>query len=151
MGLPAPLRAERDAPRTIRASTSSSAMRSPISATSCAPKKRYRAADAVEREALAGDLRDARRAAGRTPRAEEIQTRSTTSRRADAALPGPRRQGRDAGAAGRLERLLQHALRRCCSARSAGPRFGSFVALYGVAETRALIAKALAGALVTAE
>jgi lysyl-tRNA synthetase class 1 len=29
-----------------------------------------------------------------------------------------------------------------------GPRFGSFVALYGVAETRALIAKALSGDLV---
>jgi lysyl-tRNA synthetase, class I len=28
-----------------------------------------------------------------------------------------------------------------------GPRFGSFVALYGVAETRGLIAKALSGAL----
>jgi lysyl-tRNA synthetase class 1 len=28
-----------------------------------------------------------------------------------------------------------------------GPRFGSFVALYGVAETRALIAKALSGDL----
>ena len=31
-----------------------------------------------------------------------------------------------------------------------GPRFGSFVALYGVPETRALIAKALAGDLVKA-
>jgi len=31
-----------------------------------------------------------------------------------------------------------------------GPRFGSFVELYGIAETRALIAKALAGELVTA-
>ncbi len=31
-----------------------------------------------------------------------------------------------------------------------GPRFGSFVELYGIAETRALIAKALKGALVTA-
>jgi lysyl-tRNA synthetase class 1 len=30
-----------------------------------------------------------------------------------------------------------------------GPRFGSFVALYGIAETRALIAAALAGTLVT--
>ena len=30
-----------------------------------------------------------------------------------------------------------------------GPRFGSFVALYGIAETRALIAEALAGRLVT--
>lgn len=30
-----------------------------------------------------------------------------------------------------------------------GPRFGSFVALYGVAETRALIAKALAGELIS--
>jgi lysyl-tRNA synthetase class 1 len=28
-----------------------------------------------------------------------------------------------------------------------GPRFGSFIALYGVPETRALIAKALAGGL----
>jgi lysyl-tRNA synthetase class 1 len=28
-----------------------------------------------------------------------------------------------------------------------GPRFGSFIALYGVAETRALIAKALSGEL----
>ena len=31
-----------------------------------------------------------------------------------------------------------------------GPRFGSFVALYGVAETRALIAQALAGDLLRA-
>ena len=30
-----------------------------------------------------------------------------------------------------------------------GPRFGSFVALYGVSETRALIRKALAGELVS--
>jgi lysyl-tRNA synthetase class 1 len=29
-----------------------------------------------------------------------------------------------------------------------GPRFGSFVALYGIDETRALIKKALAGELV---
>jgi lysyl-tRNA synthetase class 1 len=29
-----------------------------------------------------------------------------------------------------------------------GPRFGSFIALYGVEETRALIARALAGELV---
>ena len=29
-----------------------------------------------------------------------------------------------------------------------GPRFGSFVALYGVEETRALIAAALSGALI---
>jgi lysyl-tRNA synthetase class 1 len=28
-----------------------------------------------------------------------------------------------------------------------GPRFGSFVAIYGIQETRALIGKALAGAL----
>jgi len=28
---------------------------------------------------------------------------------------------------------------------SKGPRFGSFIALYGIEETRALIAKALAG------
>ncbi len=34
---------------------------------------------------------------------------------------------------------------------SKGPRFGSFIALYGVAETRALIAAALNGELVSAE
>ena len=34
--------------------------------------------------------------------------------------------------------------------QSQGPRFGSFIELYGVAETRALIAKGLSGALVTA-
>ena len=33
---------------------------------------------------------------------------------------------------------------------SQGPRFGSFIALYGVEETRALIAKGLAGDLATA-
>ena len=32
-----------------------------------------------------------------------------------------------------------------------GPRFGSFVALYGIGNTRALIAKALAGGLVKQE
>ena len=35
--------------------------------------------------------------------------------------------------------------------QSQGPRFGSFIALYGVAETRALIAKGLAGELVSGE
>ena len=30
-----------------------------------------------------------------------------------------------------------------------GPRFGSFVAIYGIPETRALIARALAGELVS--
>jgi lysyl-tRNA synthetase, class I len=34
--------------------------------------------------------------------------------------------------------------------QSEGPRFGSFVALYGIEETRALIRKALAGELVQA-
>jgi lysyl-tRNA synthetase class 1 len=34
---------------------------------------------------------------------------------------------------------------------SKGPRFGSFIALYGIPETRALIADALAGKLLPAE
>jgi len=33
---------------------------------------------------------------------------------------------------------------------SRGPRFGSFIALYGIPETRALIAKAVSGALTNA-
>ena len=32
---------------------------------------------------------------------------------------------------------------------SQGPRFGSFIALYGIPETRALIAKGLSGEMVT--
>lgn len=36
-----------------------------------------------------------------------------------------------------------------CLARSADPGFGSFVALYGIPETRALIAKAISGELVS--
>ena len=39
-------------------------------------------------------------------------------------------------------------LYRVLLGESRGPRFGSFAALYGIAETRALIAKALSGALV---
>lgn len=33
----------------------------------------------------------------------------------------------------------------CCWARNAGPRFGSFIKLYGFNNTQALIAKALKG------
>ena len=39
---------------------------------------------------------------------------------------------------------------RCCLGESKGPRFGSFIELYGIAETRALIDKALKGELVEA-
>ena len=40
-----------------------------------------------------------------------------------------------------------HTLYELLLGQERGPRFGSFVAIYGIAETRALIGKALAGEL----
>ena len=56
-----------------------------------------------------GVVGGARRAARRRRRGDH-PARALRHRPADPALPGPRRQGGDAGAAGRFERLVQHAL-----------------------------------------
>ena len=88
-----------------------------------APKKRYRLADEVEREALAKTLGEARRApVGRERRRDPA--RALRHRPADPALPGPQGQGRLARATRRLQRFLQHGL--CSAARRgtrAAPRF----------------------------
>jgi len=87
------------------------------------PKKVYRAADEVERAALQGV-------------AEKL-----------AAMP-----------AGASAEEIQHALYEFFNmvyavllGEEKGPRLGSFIALYGIEDTRALIAKALTGAFVKAE
>ncbi len=109
------------------------------------PMKKYRLADAIDRDALEKlDAMLGALPAGAS--AEEIQTGLY-----DVARPIPRFQDMKAKGA-TLERpgvsndwfsMLYQVL----LGESRGPRFGSFAALYGVAETRALIGKALSGAL----
>ena len=110
-----------------------------------APKKRYRAADEVERTALesvAARLAILPSEAG----PEEIQHALY-----DIARPIPRYQDMNAkgatperpGVSNEFFNMIYAVL----LGEERGPRLGSFIALYGVAETRALIAKALAGEL----
>ena len=108
-----------------------------------APKKRYRAADAVERGAL--EAVSAKLAAlPPETTAEDIQHALY-----DIARPIPRYQDLNAkgatperpGVSSEFFAMLYAVL----LGEERGPRFGSFVALYGVEETRTLIAKALAG------
>jgi len=95
------------------------------------PSKAYRAATDKERAALA-DL-DARLAAlPKKVLAEEIQSEVYAVGKAHAFEP--------------LRDWFQ-ALYQVLLGQTQGPRFGSFVELYGIPETRALIAKALAGEL----
>ncbi len=112
------------------------------------PKKIYRAADAVERgaltalsdalakmpadasaEALQAILYDVGRA---VPRYQDLAAKSAT----------PEKPG--------VSNAWFNAIYEVLLGEAKGPRFGSFIALYGVAETRALIAKGLAGGLVQA-
>jgi lysyl-tRNA synthetase class 1 len=107
------------------------------------PKKSYRAADAVEREVLE-QLSHALGALPAGASAETIQTALY-----DVARAVPRYQDLAAknatqerpGVSNDFFNMLYEVL----LGEKRGPRFGSFVALYGVAETQALIAKALAG------
>ena len=110
------------------------------------PKKVYRLPDAVEREALS-KLSDALAALPADASGEDIQAALY-----DVARPLPRYQNLSAkgatperpGVSNDFFAMLYQVL----LGAERGPRFGSFAALYGVAETRALIAGALAGHLV---
>ena len=114
-----------------------------------APKKRYRAADEVERAALesvAAKLATLPADAG----PEEIQHALY-----DIARPIPRYQDLNAknatperpGVSNEFFNMLYAVL----LGEERGPRLGSFIALYGIEETRELIAKALAGGFVAAK
>jgi lysyl-tRNA synthetase class 1 len=113
-----------------------------------APKKRYRAADDVERGALEAVSAKLAELSPQTT-AEEIQHALY-----DIARPIPRYQDLNAkgatperpGVSNEFFAMLYAVL----LGEERGPRFGSFVALYGVDETRALIARALAGELAAA-
>jgi len=113
-----------------------------------APKKRYRHADGVERAAL--EAVSAR--LGQLPArasAEEIQHALY-----DVARPIPRYQDMNAkGATAERPGVSNEFFNMVYAVllgEERGPRLGSFIALYGVGETRALIAKALAGELAAA-
>jgi lysyl-tRNA synthetase class 1 len=108
------------------------------------PQKRFRAPDAVEREALAA-LDQALAALPADADAERIQSalydvgrsfeRFQTQNR-----PGP--DGRPGVALSFFSTLYELLL-----GTEKGPRFGSFVAIYGIPETRRLISMALSGEL----
>ena len=108
-----------------------------------APKKRYRAADEVERAALEGVAAKLATLPAETS-AEEIQHALY-----DIARPIPRYQDMSAknatpnrpGVSNEFFNMIYAIL----LGEARGPRLGSFIALYGIEETRALIAKALAG------
>ena len=109
------------------------------------PAKTYHVADEVEAEALRKlDAMLAGLPAGAT--AEDIQTALY-----DVARPIPRYQDLKAkGATPERPGVSNdwfNMLYRVLLGENRGPRFGSFVALYGVAETRTLIAAALSGDL----
>jgi lysyl-tRNA synthetase, class I len=113
------------------------------------PKKRHRAADEVERGALEA-LSEALAKAPAGATAEELQTiiydvGRAVPRYQDLTAKGatPERPG--------VSNAWFNSIYEILLGESKGPRFGSFIALYGVAETRALIAAALNGELVSAE
>ena len=107
------------------------------------PKKVYRAADEVERAALE-TLSAALDGLSRDASAEEVQTLLY-----DVARPIPRYQNLAAkGATAERPGVSNdwfNMLYQVLLGEDRGPRFGSFVALYGVDNSRALIADALAG------
>ena len=109
------------------------------------PKKTFRAPDEVEREALAAlDAKLASLAADADP--EAIQNAILDVARAIPRYQDPSRTGPSGGpgVSGKWFGTLYEIL----LGQEQGPRFGSFVAIYGIPETRALIAKAQAGELV---
>ncbi|BAF86378.1 lysyl-tRNA synthetase [Azorhizobium caulinodans ORS 571] len=109
------------------------------------PNKRFRAPDDVERDALA-TLDAALAALPEGASAEDIQTVLY-----DVARPIPRYQDLKAKGATPEKPGVSvewfNTIYQVLIGQERGPRFGSFVAIYGIPETRALIAKALDGTL----
>ena len=135
--------------RTIRASTGSSRYAVAYFRDFVAPKKRYRAADEVEREALeAVSAKLARAACGRQRRGDPA--RALRHRAADPALSGSKAKGATPERPG-VSNEFFNMVYAVLLGEERGPRLGSFIALYGLEETRALIARALAGELVEAD
>jgi lysyl-tRNA synthetase class 1 len=109
------------------------------------PTKVFRQPDEVERAALAAlDARLAALPADADP--EVIQSAILDVARAIPRFQDPDRKGPTGGPG--VSVAWFSTLYQILLGQERGPRFGSFVAIYGIAETRALIAGALAGELV---
>ena len=108
------------------------------------PAKVYRAADDVEREALT-NLSTALAALPPAADGEAIQNASLNVARKIERYQDHTKKSPDGGpgVSGAFFQMIYQVL----IGQERGPRFGSFAALYGVAETRALIERALAGQL----
>jgi lysyl-tRNA synthetase class 1 len=109
------------------------------------PAKVYRLPNEAERQALA-DLSEALRPLEGSTHAEALQAAVYEVGRRHF----PDTSGKSKSPDGRpgVSRTWFSAIYQILLGQEQGPRFGSFIALYGVAETRALIAKALSGDLV---
>jgi lysyl-tRNA synthetase class 1 len=108
------------------------------------PFKVFRAPDAEERQALAR-LRDVLAALPETSTAEDIQDAVLAVGRAFPRFQDAAKKGPDGGPGVSLEWFAT--LYQVLLGQEKGPRFGSFVALYGLRETVAMIEAALAGTL----
>ncbi len=112
------------------------------------PQKKYRAPDDVERAALA-KLSDALAALPADADGEAIQNASLNVARKIERYQDHSRQSPEGGPG--VSVAFFQMIYQVLIGQERGPRFGSFAALYGVAETRALIGRALEGALAPAE
>jgi lysyl-tRNA synthetase class 1 len=108
------------------------------------PTKVYRAADAVEREALAA-LSAALAALPGDADGEAIQNASLNVARRIERYQDHSKQSPEGGPG--VSVAFFQMIYQVLIGQERGPRFGSFAALYGIPETRALIDRALAGQL----
>jgi lysyl-tRNA synthetase class 1 len=108
------------------------------------PSKVYREPDAVEREALA-KLSDALGALSGDADGEAIQNAALNAARSIERYQDHSKQSPEGGPG--VSVAFFQMIYQVLLGQERGPRFGSFAALYGVSETRALIAQALAGRL----
>jgi lysyl-tRNA synthetase, class I len=110
------------------------------------PQKKFRAADEVEAGALRA-LSDALGKAGPNATAEELQGIIYDVGRTIPRYQDPNAKGATPEKPG-VSNAWFNVIYAVLLGEEKGPRFGSFVELYGVEETRRLIARALAGDLV---
>ena len=108
------------------------------------PEKAFKPADDVEREALAG-MDEALAGLDAGADGETIQNAMLAVARRFERFTDPAKTGPDGSPA--VTSAFFQMIYQVLLGEDRGPRFGSFVELYGIAETRALIAKALAGQL----
>jgi lysyl-tRNA synthetase class 1 len=113
------------------------------------PKKRHRPADEVERAALQA-LSDALAKVPEGASAEQLQTVLYDVGRSVPRYQDPTAKGATPEKPG-VSNAWFNSIYEILLGESKGPRFGSFIAVYGVPETRALIAQALNGELLAAD